>query len=112
MVNTAARRQTFTRALILFNELILVLVLVLLSVLISIGNPKFISFTNILNILRDSSMAVKLYNKEKVPEHWVTPTFALTPANWNKYYDLKGEVRTINWKAVNAIPRETKCAKY
>jgi len=53
-----ARKQTFTRALILFNELILVLVLVLLSVLISIGNPKFISITNVLNILRDSSMAV------------------------------------------------------
>jgi ribose transport system permease protein len=55
---TATRGQTFTRALILFNEIILVLVLVLLSILISIGNPKFISLANILNILRDSSMAV------------------------------------------------------
>ena len=58
MATTATRGQTFTRALVLFNELILVLVLVLLSTLISIGNPKFISFANILNILRDSSMAV------------------------------------------------------
>jgi len=58
VANTATRGQTFTRALILFNELILVLVLVLLSILISIGNPKFISVTNMLNILRDSSMAV------------------------------------------------------
>ena len=58
MANTATRGQTFTRAFILFNEIILVLVLVLLSILISIGNPKFISFANILNILRDSSMAV------------------------------------------------------
>jgi len=58
VANTATRGQTITRALILFNELILVLVLVLLSILISIGNPKFISFANVLNILRDSSMAV------------------------------------------------------
>ena len=58
MAITATRGQTFTRALILFNEIILVLVLVLLSILISIGNPKFISLANILNILRDSSMAV------------------------------------------------------
>jgi ribose transport system permease protein len=58
VATTATRGQTLTRALILFNELILVLVLVLLCILISIGNPKFISFANILNILRDSSMAV------------------------------------------------------
>lgn len=58
MATTTAQGQRFTRTLILFNEILLVLVLVLLSVLISIGNPKFISFANILNILRDSSMAV------------------------------------------------------
>jgi ribose transport system permease protein len=58
VANTATRGQSFTRTLILFNEILLVLVLVLLSILISIGNPKFISFANILNILRDSSMAV------------------------------------------------------
>jgi len=58
VATSATRGQTFTRALVLFNELILVLVLVLISILISIGNPKFISFANILNILRDSSMAV------------------------------------------------------
>jgi ribose transport system substrate-binding protein len=58
------------------------------------------------------NMAVKLYNGEEVPEHWVTPTFALTPDNWNKYYKLEGEVRTINWDSVNAIPREGQCGKY
>jgi ribose transport system permease protein len=58
VATTTAQGQRFTRTLILFNEILLVLVLVLLSVLISIGNPKFISFANILNILRDSSMAV------------------------------------------------------
>ena len=58
------------------------------------------------------NMAVKLYNGEEVPEHWVTPTFALTSDNWNKYYNLEGEVRTINWDSVNAIPREGQCGKY
>jgi ribose transport system substrate-binding protein len=57
-------------------------------------------------------MAVKLYNKEEVPEHYVTPTMALTQDIWNKYYNLEGEVRTISWASVNAIPREAKCAKY
>jgi len=58
------------------------------------------------------NMAVKLHNGESVPEHYVTPTFALTTENWNKYYSLSGEVRTINWDAVNAIPREPQCGKY
>jgi ribose transport system substrate-binding protein len=58
------------------------------------------------------NMTVKLFNKETVPEHWVTPTFALTTENWNKYFSLSGEVRTINWDAVNALSREAKCAKY
>jgi ribose transport system substrate-binding protein len=58
------------------------------------------------------NMAVKLYNKEEVPQHYVTPTMALTPETWNDYYSLEGEVRTINWKTVNAIPREDECAKY
>lgn len=57
-------------------------------------------------------MAVKLFNNEDVPYHYVTPTFALTPETWTKYYTLKGEVRQINWKTVNAIPTESKCAKY
>jgi ribose transport system substrate-binding protein len=58
------------------------------------------------------NMAVKLFNNEKVPEHLVTPTFALTSENWNQYYSLVGEVRTINWDAVNKIPREPKATKY
>jgi ribose transport system substrate-binding protein len=57
-------------------------------------------------------MAVKLYNNEDVPEHYVTPTFALTSDTWDDYYTLEGEVRTINWDAVNAIPTEDKCTKY
>jgi ribose transport system substrate-binding protein len=57
-------------------------------------------------------MAVKLFNKEEVPQHYVTPTMALTSDTWDDYYSLAGEVRTISWKSVNAIPREGKCAKY
>jgi len=58
------------------------------------------------------NMAVKLHRGESVPEHYVTPTFALTTENWNRYYSLRGDVRSINWDAVNAIPREDKCGKY
>jgi ribose transport system substrate-binding protein len=58
------------------------------------------------------NMAVRLFNKESVPAHLVTPTFALTSENWNKYYSLVGEVRTINWDMVNKIPREPKATKY
>jgi hypothetical protein len=58
------------------------------------------------------NMAVRLFNNEKVPEHQVTPTFALTSDNWSKYYSLSGEVRTINWDMVNKIPREPKATKY
>jgi len=58
------------------------------------------------------NMAVKLFNNEKVPEHWVTPTFGLTADNWNKYYSVSGEVRTPIWDMINKIPREPKCAKY
>jgi len=58
------------------------------------------------------NMAVKLFNGEKVPEHWVTPTFGLTADNWKKYYSVSGDVRTPNWDMINKIPREPKCAKY
>ncbi len=57
-------------------------------------------------------VAVKLFNNEKLPEHWVTPTFGLTADNWSKYYSVSGETRTINWNMVNKIPREPQCTKY
>lgn len=50
--------QKFTSKLLLFNEIMLVGILLLLSILISLGAPAFYSSTNILNILRDSSMAI------------------------------------------------------
>jgi len=58
------------------------------------------------------NMAVRLHNGEDVPEHFVTPTYGLTVDNWNDFYSLDGEVRTINWDAVNAIVKEDKCGKY
>jgi hypothetical protein len=47
-----------------------------------------------------------------VPEHYVTPTLALTDKTWDDYYSLEGEERSINWDNVNKIPREDKCGKY
>jgi ribose transport system substrate-binding protein len=58
------------------------------------------------------NMAVKLYNGEEVPKHYVTPTLALTSDTWDDYYTLKGDVRSINWDNVNKINREAQCGKY
>lgn len=52
------KKDKLVSKLVLFNEIILVAVLIIISVAISIGTPKFYSTTNILNILRDSSMAI------------------------------------------------------
>ncbi len=57
-VSTAGGRRGVGSRIILFNEVILVSVLALICVLISVGNPKFASSTNVLNVLRDSSMDV------------------------------------------------------
>jgi ribose transport system permease protein len=51
-------RERFFGKLVLFNEIIMVAVLVIISGAISIGTAKFYSTTNLLNILRDSSMAI------------------------------------------------------
>ncbi len=52
-----ARRGIGAR-IILFNEVILLSVLLLICVLVAAGSPKFASSTNVLNVLRDSSMDV------------------------------------------------------
>jgi ribose transport system permease protein len=57
-VKAAGVRRGMGSRIILFNEVILVSVLVLICALISVGNPKFLSSTNVLNVLRDSSMDV------------------------------------------------------
>ena len=57
--NTAGGgRRGMGSRIILFNEVILISVLLLICVLIALGNPKFFSSTNVLNVLRDSSMDV------------------------------------------------------
>lgn len=58
MLKSDRKNLKFGTKLILFNEIMLLLVLVVIAVLFSIGSPKFFSSTNILNILRDSSMAI------------------------------------------------------
>jgi ribose transport system permease protein len=58
-VNTAGvGRRGMGSRIILFNEVILVSVLALVCVLIGAGSSKFFSSTNVLNVLRDSSMDV------------------------------------------------------
>lgn len=57
-MDIAKKFEKLTRKLLLFNEIILVLVLILISIVLSIGSSKFYSTTNIMNILRDSSMAI------------------------------------------------------
>ena len=41
--------------LLLFNELLLLVVLLVISLLITLGAPKFVSYNNFMNIIRDSS---------------------------------------------------------
>jgi len=57
-------------------------------------------------------MTVKLFNKETVPEHYVTATAAVNSSNWNQYYKVEGGKRSIVWDTVRAIKLEDKCAKY
>ena len=53
-----APRRGLGKRIILFNEVLLLGVLALICVLIALGNPKFLSPTNILNVLRDGSMDI------------------------------------------------------
>jgi ribose transport system permease protein len=60
MAGTASStgRRSIGSRIILFNEVILVGILALICVLISLGSSRFFSSTNILNVLRDSSMDI------------------------------------------------------
>lgn len=55
--------------------------------------------------------AVRLFKGEKLPQHIVSPTAALTGKDWNKYYDFDGNRRAIKWDAVNALKAPPKCMK-
>jgi ribose transport system substrate-binding protein len=56
--------------------------------------------------------AVKLFNKEAVPEHIVSPSAPMVgKEGWKKFYTVEGNVRTINWDTVNALQPAAKCMK-
>jgi ribose transport system substrate-binding protein len=55
--------------------------------------------------------AVKLFNKEDVPMHIVSPTAPMLGEEWKKYYDYDGATRSIKWEAVNALKAPDKCMK-
>jgi ribose transport system permease protein len=58
MSSDSTAKHGFGSRIILFNEVLLVGVLALICVLVSIGSAKFFSPTNVLNVLRDSSMDI------------------------------------------------------
>lgn len=67
--------------------------------------PEKVGFTAV-------DAAVKLFNKETVPEHIVSPTAPMVGKDsWKQYYALEGTTRTINWDAVNALVPAEKCMK-
>ena len=67
--------------------------------------PEKVGFTAI-------DAAVKLFNKEEVPPHIVSPTDADgRPDGWKKFYAVEGTTRTINWDTVNALVPAEKCMK-
>jgi ribose transport system substrate-binding protein len=56
--------------------------------------------------------AVKLFNKERVPQHIVSPSAAIVGADgWRKYYTVGGNARAIKWDAVNRLTPPAKCMK-
>jgi hypothetical protein len=55
---------------------------------------------------------VKLFNKEEVPPHIVSPTSPMVGKDsWKQFYDLADNKRTIKWDAVNALVPADKCMK-
>jgi ribose transport system substrate-binding protein len=66
--------------------------------------PEKVGFTAI-------DAAVKLFNKEAVPPHIVSPTAPMVGDDWKKFYTVEGTTRTINWDTVNAVQPPAKCMK-
>lgn len=67
--------------------------------------PEKVGFTAI-------DAAVKLFNKEEVPPHIVSPTTPMVGKDsWKQFYSLDGNKRTINWDTVNALVPAEKCMK-
>ena len=56
--------------------------------------------------------AVKMFNKERLPQQIVSPSAAIVGADgWKRYYAVAGNVRTIQWDAVNRLTPPAKCMK-
>jgi len=58
VAQTETKNLKFGAKMLLFNEILLLGILIIIAAVISIGAPVFLSSTNVLNILRDSSMAL------------------------------------------------------
>ncbi len=55
--------------------------------------------------------AVALFNGEELPEHIVSPTAPMIGDEWQQFYSVEGDVRTINWDNVNALQPPAACMK-
>lgn len=55
--------------------------------------------------------AVALFNGEELPEHIVSPTAPMIGDEWQQFYSVEGDVRTINWETVNALQPPAACMK-
>jgi ABC-type sugar transport system substrate-binding protein len=55
--------------------------------------------------------AVSLFNGEELPEHIVSPTAPMIGDEWQQFYSVEGETRTINWESVNALEAPAACMK-
>jgi ribose transport system substrate-binding protein len=66
--------------------------------------PEKVGFT-VLNA------AVSLFNGETLPIHIVSPTAPMVGDDWQQFYSVEGDVRTINWETVNALVAPDACMK-
>ena len=64
--------------------------------------PEKVGFTTI-------DAAVSVFQGVEVPEHIVSPTAPMIGDEWQQYYSVEGEVRTINWDTVNALVPPAAC---
>lgn len=55
--------------------------------------------------------AVSLFQGADLPEHIVSPTAPLIGDEWQQFYSVEGDVRTIDWETVNALEAPARCMK-
>jgi ribose transport system substrate-binding protein len=64
--------------------------------------PEKVGFTTL-------DAAVALFNGEDLPEHIVSPTAPMVGDEWQQFYSVEGDVRTINWDNVNQLEAPAAC---